>query len=230
MSDRTNRNLESKFGFTGAKSHEESKVDQDNGVDFNYIEMDIKEEEKQNVTNQDDILNDMIDNTEENAFDLKEEDIADAIDDDEEIINTSAPNKSNVKQEIDYTLSNMKKEEIIPESYAELQEKYKKLKEESNGRMNDQLAKAKIEHIKKMREKKIQERWMRALVHFGVEPDLYCTDKAKLMKIYPFSDFSFIRAKKGEFNKAKMAQIVLELCKFEVINDTYNVECRVSFQ
>ena len=64
-------------------------------------------------------------------------------------------------------------------------------------------------------------------MHFGVDPEIYLSDKNKVMKVYPFSDFNFIKAKKGEYTKQKMAQVVLELCKFEVINDTYNVEWKV---
>ena len=158
-------------------------------------------------------------------FNIKEEEIAEVLDDDE--APTSSRTLKQIKEE-SYDLQDVKREEFIEETYEELQEKYKKLKEESNGKINDQLAKTKLEHLKKMREKKIQERWIRALMHFGVDPKLYIEDKAKVMRIYPFNDFNFIKAKKGEYTKQKMAQVVLELCKFEVINDTYNVECKVS--
>ena len=223
--------LQSKFGFTDPVSMEESKAElnaQDQTDDSHS-----KEESK---GGQADLLNQMIgvNDNEEMAFHIKEEDIAEVIDDidvddaDEpkQMPSIHDPSKIEIKQEMQETFNSIKKEEIN-ESYEELQERYKKMKEESNGRVNDQMVKAKIEHLKKMREKRIQERWMRALMHFGVEPELYYQDKEKIMKVYPFSDFSFVRAKKGEFNKAKMSQIVLELCKFEIINDTYNVECKV---
>jgi hypothetical protein len=61
----------------------------------------------------------------------------------------------------------MKKEEVTPESYAEMQKKYKKLKEECSGTNNEMLQNHRLTYYRKMREKRAQEKWMKALMHFG---------------------------------------------------------------
>lgn len=193
-----------------------------------YIEdssnVEVKEECKH-----DDLLDSLI-GMNEGVYNLDEDDIADAIDDEEEQIDTSKHEpKVEVKEEISYKFE--AKEEMITETYEELEEKYKKLKEEAgSGRFNDQLIKKQLEYLKTMRRKKIEDRWIKALVYFGIEPEHYRdpSSRHKILKMYPFSEFSFARAKKGEFNKQKMGKLIVELCKFEVVNDTYNVECKVS--
>lgn len=76
----------------------------------------------------------------------------------------------------------------------------------------------------KIGEQRVRERWARALLHFGVDPKIYANQIDKLADVYPFSEFSFAKAKKGEYAKKKIAQIAVEVVRFEVVNDTYNVE------
>ena len=70
----------------------------------------------------------------------------------------------------------------------------------------------------------MRERWARALLHFGVDPKTYANQVDRLSDVYPFKEFNFARAKKGEYAKKKIAQIAIEIIRFEVVNDTYNVE------
>mmetsp|Transcript_20034 Transcript_20034/g.17712 ORF Transcript_20034/g.17712 Transcript_20034/m.17712 type:complete len:211 (-) Transcript_20034:145-777(-) len=187
---------------------EDSKIDTST-IDLSNIE--IKVEAKT-----DDLLNEMIDDN--NEYDIDEDDIASAIDDGEEKIQT------NVKIEVKQEVMSMMKEEIIPESYSEIEEKYKKLKEEYNGK--DNMNKVKLEYCKKLREKRIQEKWIKALMHFGIEPEIYFNNKERIMKIYPFCDYNFVKAKKGQFQRKKMEQVVLEILKFEIVNESFNVTCK----
>lgn len=217
MNDPVTPDLESKFGFAPG---EESKVDQDADIDFHNIQ--VKEEAKtDNETPGQHVIEDL---------ELDEDDIAGAIDDDEEQIQTTNVSiKQDIKQETSDSHVPVKIEQAATETYEQLQEKYKKLKEESGGRMTDQMAKLRIEHLKKIRESKIQKRWLNAMVHFGVEPKEYLENRENIYKqFYPFSDFNLIKAKQGEYQRKKMAFLVIEVLKFEVINDTYNVEGKVS--
>ena len=203
---------------SGLAPGEEGKIDTPALSDLSFSNFDIKEEAKQDEDPQKQ-------NQDFEDFAIDENDLVSAMGDNDETIKTD--HKVEIKEEVKEKSRNLKKEGIIAESYSELQEKYKKLKEESTGK--EHFDRVRLEHLKKMREKKIQERWMRALMHFGVEPDHYFNDKEKILKIYPFSDFNFIKAKKGEYERKKMGQVVLQLLKFEIISDTYNVECKVSF-
>ena len=161
--------------------------------------------------------------------------MAEAIDDVEEEIVTTTKNeqvepKVEIKQEI-----GIKKEQnlanLANESYEEVEKRYRKLKEESGCKNNEQLKKDR-EFLKNYRNRKSGRKWMQALVYFGIEPEYY-TDpekRQKIVNIYPFSEYSFKRAKNGEFHKKKIAKLVVELTKFEMVNDTYNVECKVSIK
>ncbi|CAI2376904.1 unnamed protein product [Moneuplotes crassus] len=168
-----------------------------------------------------DLLAEMIDRDD---FNIDEDDMKSALDDqEEEKIETEVKREIKEIKEEKVDISRLSEEKgLIAESYEELQEKYKKIKNDGG---IENVARVKLELMKKMREKRIQDRWVKALVHFGVNPE-FLSQKERLMKIYPFSDFNFIKAKRGEFQRSKMKQLVLELLKFEIINDTYNVECK----
>ena len=64
-------------------------------------------------------------------------------------------------------------------------------------------------------------------MHFGIDPKKYLNGVDNIMSVYPFDEFNFVLAKQGKYSKKKMAQVIIEVCRFEVINDTYNVEWKV---
>lgn len=188
----------------------ETKVDQP--IDLSSVKVETGEK--------DDLLDEMI----QDDFGIDDDDLKSAMED---------PEEQKAEPEVKVEVKQIKEEKpdisslvdsngLIKESFEELQERYKKLKTDGGV---ENIAKRKLHMMKLMREKRIQDRWIKALMHFGVDPRLL-SNPEKLMKIYPFKEYNFIEAKKGKYQREKMKQLVLELLKFEVINDTYNVECK----
>jgi sRNA-binding protein len=161
---------------------------------------------------------------EEADFNIEDKELAEAIEDYDDFQDAPKQEKIEIKREIDVEGDTFGQQRI--ENNKRTAEGLAKLKQEFAGRMDPQ-AKIKMERYKLKREMEIQKRWDQALALLGVEPDLIKNNKEKMLKIYPFCDFNFSKAKKGEYQKTKMGHIAMELLKFEVINDTYNVECKV---
>ena len=192
-------------------------IKEDSKIDISMLQ--IKEETIQDGKG--DLLEEMI--NDDFAIDL--ESIASAMDDEEEQIDTKAKTKVEVKEEIQDQIQIQKaagsiKQEVMNQTYKEMEEKLKNMKKDPH--IVDYHQKRQ-EQLKLMSERKLFDKWGKALMHYGVEPRHFA-NKDIIMKIFPFSEFNFIKAKKGEFERKKMSQVVLELVKFEVINDTYNVE------
>jgi hypothetical protein len=80
-----------------------------------------------------------------------------------------------------------------------------------------------MEVMRKNYEKRINEKWRKALKHLGINENLYPTRKADLIAQYsPFTDASIEKIKDGVFAERQIDRIVFEITNFEVVNGCFH--------
>ena len=80
--------------------------------------------------------------------------------------------------------------------------------------------------MRKAYEKRVNEKWRRALRHLNINDNLFPNHKNEIEQNYPFNICSVYRVCEGAFNQCQLEKIVLEIVSFEVINSCYHAKLK----
>lgn len=80
--------------------------------------------------------------------------------------------------------------------------------------------------MRKAYEKRITDKWRRALRHLQITDTLYPKHKDEISKYYPFNEYNVQNICLGAFQQRKLEKVVLELVTFEATNQCYHAKMK----
>jgi len=80
--------------------------------------------------------------------------------------------------------------------------------------------------MRKNYEKRINDKWRKALKSMGINENLYPSRKQDLKEFHPFCENTIANVKLGRFIEHQIDKIVLEIVNFEVINGCFHVKMK----
>ena len=87
----------------------------------------------------------------------------------------------------------------------------------------------KLAKVKRMHERRILEKWTKALAYIGIDgKGTYSSVLEKAKHAYPFNECSVARVTRGEFQQKKLDRILLEIIQFEVMNQCFYARFKVA--
>lgn len=78
--------------------------------------------------------------------------------------------------------------------------------------------------MRKAYEKRVSEKWRRALRHLQINDNLFPNHKNDIETHYPFNLYNVVRICEGAFNQCQLEKIVLEIIQFDVTNQCYHAK------
>jgi len=80
--------------------------------------------------------------------------------------------------------------------------------------------------MRKNYEKRINEKWRKALKYLGINENLYPNFKQDLLQYAPFNEHTIAKVRQGNFERIPLERIVLEVVNFEMINGCFHAKLK----
>lgn len=84
----------------------------------------------------------------------------------------------------------------------------------------------KIDQMRKNYEKRVHDKWRKALKYLGINENLFPNHLPDLMNFEPFNENTIAKVRQGHFDKKPLDRIVLEIVNFEVVNGCFHAKLR----
>jgi len=84
----------------------------------------------------------------------------------------------------------------------------------------------KQEHHRKVIEKRMNERWRKALDFINIDSSLYPNKLEDILSQYPLNECSLAKALEGDFQLKKIERIIVEVVQMEFVNNLFSTKLK----
>ena len=80
--------------------------------------------------------------------------------------------------------------------------------------------------MRKNYEKRIQEKWRKALKALGINENMFPSKRDELTEFEPFKSGTIARVRQGLYRESQIEKIVLEVVNFEMVNGCFHARLK----